>query len=350
MLLRRVICRSVTVLAIFSTTVVVVEIGSGSSVLAVCPESHAGTVSGTQIGSTAEGDCGEDPKPGGPDPAPRRSTYCDGLSEPSTEPGTSEPPLEFSDRSQALGLYRYADGREDARLRVNGYELKNQVLRGTDEGLAPWRTVLVKNGGTPTHEKYKIWCQAFVPPGAQSTVDAVQREAEVWVALMTPNAVAESVDLFARVADRLTPPTVEFVDADADSGWLWVQVEHRVAVQPLIPIDESEEDVDETGWVRPRSVKAWLKATPVGLTIQVESDSGEKYLTSCTLASATDGRGCRALFTHSSSISDDGLFHGIATIEWKLSSNAGILDGLGPLYSNTEFDFEVAEAMAVTSD
>lgn len=271
---------------------------------------------------------------------PKQSTYCDAVNKAQAKGEPGEPKHTYSPASVALGLYRYPDGREDSQQRRSGYEVAAQVEKKGDRKPSPYRTVLVKNGGTPTYEKYKIWCGS---PGVKPTL-----EAEVWVPLMTPDALAEWVDLFARVEQQLENPKVEFVDSDLEHGWLWVQVDHRLAVAAPVSVYESETDTDETGWASPSSVEAWLRATPVALTIRVESDAGEQYLGSCDLATATNGRGCRMKFTHASSIAVDGKFYGMATLEWTLSSNAGILDGLGPLYTNSEFSVAVAEAMAVS--
>lgn len=306
-----------------------------------CDSSDSGSTGGDVLESGAKTDCSHGGGSGGGGGAPERSTYCDELNTVTSEPETTQPKPTYTPEGKPLDLFRYTDGREDKRTAVPGYELKSQVDVQGKRNVSPWRTALVKNGGTPTYVKYEVWCKPNL--GGHPT----RKRAEVWVPLMTPDALAERVDLFARVKARLKKPQVKFADADADLDWLWVQVQHHVEVPRPAEAYESETDTDTSGWAHPTSVTAWLRATPVALTIRVEGDSGEKYLGSCNLGDASRN-GCEVLFTHASSITDDGRFYGVATIEWRLSSNAGLLDGLGPLYTNGEFDFQVAEAMAVS--
>lgn len=166
-----------------------------------------------------------------------------------------------------------------------------------------------------------------------------------WVPLATVDSVALNFKLLAKVQGLMTMPTVTWLDANPDDGWLYVNLEHHLAISPPVPVNASARDGNEvTGYAR-----AWIKATPVSLTLELPSDTGvmAAELATCDLRQATSQEGCAVKFKHGSSIVDDGWFRGIAKITWEVTSNSGKYNGVGPFTTTARFEIQVAEVMAV---
>lgn len=187
-------------------------------------------------------------------------------------------------------------------------------------------------------QKFVFWCNGPVHPFEI-------RADTFWVPIASADSVVYSKRLLARVQGLLTTPTVTWRDANPENGWLFVNLEHHAGIIAPGPVYETDSDGNEfTGYAR-----AWVRATPVSLTLELPSSSGvtREALGTCDLTEATSAKGCAMKFTHSSSISDDGWFHGTAKITWEITSNSGKYNGVGPFTTTGKFQIQVAEVMAV---
>lgn len=322
--------------AVMVVAATAVGLGSGSTASAGCQVTNSQSAEKGKFGSSAGRKC---PNAPAPKLAPKKIDYCKNAG------GDEYPDLAFSAKSEPKEMYRYADGRQDT-YNLNRYavETKEKRVESTDDPMISKE--LVNTGDAPAYERIRIYCTA-TPPGA--TEEVILKDQEVWIPVMTPEGVLERHSLFAEVLAGLTDPTVDFVDADAEHGWLWVQVPHTTKIATPRAFTKTKTDRDPTGWGDPVEVVASITATPVAFSVHIQSDAGEKLLGSCDFATVTAGKTCKIQFNHSSSIAKDGKFHGYASVEWQITSNAGTFDGVGPITSTSGFSIEVAEAMAVSN-
>lgn len=193
-------------------------------------------------------------------------------------------------------------------------------------------------GNIKTHQLVEHWCEG--PPGVgKSRIDVF------WMPLVNPETIIYNRDLLAEVEERLKPAELIWLNSDSVHEWLWVQVEHFVGVEPIIPVFVDDTAGDEvTG-----KAYAWIRATPVEFELKVRGVTGTDGITECDLAVVMSRTGCPITFSHSSSIDASGAFTLETTIVYEVESNSGKYTGLR-FSRETTSSIVVAEAMAVSAD
>lgn len=210
------------------------------------------------------------------------------------------------------------------------YKRNNGQTEGP-ENLAPL-------GPIRTHQLVAHWCN-------DPTGKIMAKYDVFWMPLVDPDTIIFNRDLLAQVQKDLEPAKLFWTNLDEEYHWLWVNVEHFAAIEPIDEIFVDDKAGDEvTG-----EAYAFIRAWPVEFTLSIPGLAGADGVVECDLTLVQTAGGCPITFSHSSSIDPSGEFTLQTRLVYEVDSNSGKYKGLRFTREGTA-TIAVAEAMAVSRD